>query len=472
MAHNAASVPCTCRMRTRLPPSSLTCLPDGPFPMSYMPASYSQPSMLVQSPSHTGDAFAPPSIPHQPFIPANPLAEAFMQLNHETESQATNHAGLPHACTSQLSLSLNASAGPGHCSSSKPSPGFVATHAHSNQHSPTLQKAPLGGCVFPILQDSFPCSTTFPFGSEDARSSSSARPASSGGRPQEFLSADAPSQERDSHAPGGARKRARQGASDSPHSTENAHIKRVRGSDGVSKKVCAIPRVPYVRHQQPKKLCPHCDDHPDGFRGEHELKRHVDRAHAREGRRKMWICVDPTTDGKFLANCKKCRSRKKYGAYYNAAAHLRRAHFNPRPRGPRSKDTKTEPRGGRGGGDDPPMHELKQHWMKEVDDYTVTSPEDLRDSSQDAPSPAQDTLKTPEPQSPLGQVFTDQLGRYNGCLAPDAFVNMTAQEQEQSCTVMARSDGTSAPYVGGLTADFDYGDFGFDTSLGFGHVPT
>ncbi|KFY17345.1 hypothetical protein V491_05028, partial [Pseudogymnoascus sp. VKM F-3775] len=53
---------------------------------------------------------------------------------------------------------------------------------------------------------------------------------------------------------------------------------------------------------------------------------------------------------------------------YNAAAHLRRAHFVPKPRG-RNKsgktDEKSEKRGGKGGGDWPPMKELKR-WMKEV----------------------------------------------------------------------------------------------------------
>jgi hypothetical protein len=73
----------------------------------------------------------------------------------------------------------------------------------------------------------------------------------------------------------------------------------------------------YQRPQHPKLLCPDCNDIPEGFRGEHELQRHKNRAHS--DRRKVWICVDSSNSG-FLANCKACRTQKRYGAYYNAAA--------------------------------------------------------------------------------------------------------------------------------------------------------
>jgi hypothetical protein len=100
----------------------------------------------------------------------------------------------------------------------------------------------------------------------------------------------------------------------------DAHkMARVKSDDGSWKQVGVLPREKqtYQRPQHPKLYCSYCKDHPEGFRGEHELQRHTNRAHS--DRRKVWICVDSSPDG-FLANCKACRTQKRYGAYYNAAA--------------------------------------------------------------------------------------------------------------------------------------------------------
>jgi hypothetical protein len=101
--------------------------------------------------------------------------------------------------------------------------------------------------------------------------------------------------------------------------------------------------------------------------------RHIDRQHTTY--RKVWICKDSTLkDGSRpvvpLSNCKACRNNKTYGAQYNAAAHLRRMHFFPckSKRGGRGKVT--EGRGGMGGGEEPPMDELK-NWMYEKVEVNV-----------------------------------------------------------------------------------------------------
>lgn len=141
----------------------------------------------------------------------------------------------------------------------------------------------------------------------------------------------------------------------------------------------------YRRPQQvPRLLCPQCNENPIGFRGEHELRRHHDRAH--NFPRKVWICVDPHTETaegwrpqRSLDICKQCREGKQYNIYYNAAAHLRHAHFSPRKRG---RQGRTEERGRRGGergiGNIPPIDWLKSNgFLVEIevgpDSYNPTS---------------------------------------------------------------------------------------------------
>ncbi|RYP27722.1 hypothetical protein DL767_007559 [Monosporascus sp. MG133] len=116
-------------------------------------------------------------------------------------------------------------------------------------------------------------------------------------------------------------------------------------------------RTTYQRPPLRRVFCGKCNEYPEGFRGEHELRRHTDAKHAALVKR--WVCTDPQSSTPNtpqpvipLAKCKACVTQKRYGAYYNAAAHLRRAHFNPH-------------RGGKASGDWPPMTILKD-WMREV----------------------------------------------------------------------------------------------------------
>ncbi|EPE03042.1 key lime pathogenicity protein [Ophiostoma piceae UAMH 11346] len=128
-----------------------------------------------------------------------------------------------------------------------------------------------------------------------------------------------------------------------------------------------ISKTQRERPAHQRLFCTHCSKHDAGFRGPHELQRHISRHHNIQ--RKRYICVDPRVDGtdsllmvfKPLETCKKCRDKKQYGADYNAAAHLRRAHFKermPRTKGrsqPAQDDTSSFPA----------METLK-HWIKEV----------------------------------------------------------------------------------------------------------
>jgi hypothetical protein len=143
-----------------------------------------------------------------------------------------------------------------------------------------------------------------------------------------------------------------------------AKIVEVAAEDGTRQKRAQISRASRRQPKETSKVsCPICDDHKEGFHGDHELRRHIDRTH--KGFRKVFICKDISPNGTFLAKCQRCRNRKTYGANYNAAAHLRRVHFNPCDmlKGGRGKVSLS--RGGIGGGDQPPMDVLR-NWMFET----------------------------------------------------------------------------------------------------------
>jgi hypothetical protein len=163
---------------------------------------------------------------------------------------------------------------------------------------------------------------------------------------------------------------------------DNHRMIRISSEDGTSKEVAAIPKASFQRPPRPKTYCHLCSDQPEGFHGEHELRRHIERVHSVV--RKVWVCVDISPDKTFLANCKACRNGKRYGANYNAAAHLRRTHFNPcqRGRGGRGKDS--EKRGGKGGGNLPPMDVLK-HWMEQREEVVLENAPYIDEPSSDVP---------------------------------------------------------------------------------------
>ncbi|KAI0545378.1 hypothetical protein F4679DRAFT_479413 [Xylaria curta] len=147
-------------------------------------------------------------------------------------------------------------------------------------------------------------------------------------------------------------------------------------SDDKNDGKAVIAKTKYIRPRQPKVFCDQCNEHKEGFRGEHELRRHKDAKH--QTHVKKFICVDPQELGlpvnvqvvNPLSKCKACKAQKKYGAYYNAAAHLRRTHFKEKPSRSKNKNSganggEDDKRGGKGGGDWPSMHELK-NWMQEI----------------------------------------------------------------------------------------------------------
>ena len=159
---------------------------------------------------------------------------------------------------------------------------------------------------------------------------------------------------------------------------------------GRSQEEAVVVKPTYQRPKRDRVFCKECDDHPDGFRGEGELRRHQDRQHKKMI--KKWVCVQPPgpdhpKPAQSLLRCKACtQQQKKYRAHYNAAAHLRRAHFRPKPRGgwKSSEVDEANRRGGKAGGDWPPMSELK-HWIMEVEEpaihYSDEEEEEIEETS-------------------------------------------------------------------------------------------
>lgn len=142
--------------------------------------------------------------------------------------------------------------------------------------------------------------------------------------------------------------------------------------------------------------CPACTDYPDGFRSEHELRRHTNRVHRKA--RKVWMTIDTSADKTFLANCKACQTGKKYNECYNAASHLRRMHFHPHKRGERKMTAAEARRGGKPGDLDPPMDILKANWLREVDEVLGDESELIDDEAENTSLSPQQILPPPPPQ--------------------------------------------------------------------------
>ncbi|KAH8735450.1 hypothetical protein BGZ61DRAFT_379651 [Ilyonectria robusta] len=172
-------------------------------------------------------------------------------------------------------------------------------------------------------------------------------------------------------------------------------------------------RPSYQKPSLRRVYCDKCNEHPDGFRGEHELRRHIDAKHSPMVKR--WICKEPKHSNSSspqpvipLSRCKACLAQKRYGAYYNAAAHLRRAHFRPH-------------RAGKASGDWPSMTVLK-NWMREV--------QQTADTNDDASSSGDE-------DTDLGSVagYTDANQQHSPMAEPPRLATATVPTQLSSSSV-------------------------------------
>lgn len=157
--------------------------------------------------------------------------------------------------------------------------------------------------------------------------------------------------------------KATNGSTTSRHSEKKGHgrnLPAIKPGKNPNSPPVATSKSSYQRPPHPRVYCDKCSAHPEGFRGDHELRRHTDREHART--RKMYVIKDISKGKTLLAKCKACQSGKKYGVDYNAAAHLRRQHFKPKNRNGKNKQKVTSTIDHTV----PEMSELRK-WMIEVE---------------------------------------------------------------------------------------------------------
>lgn len=120
------------------------------------------------------------------------------------------------------------------------------------------------------------------------------------------------------------------------------------------------PRIKPPQQKPPgrRAYCNICNEVPEGFPGDYELRRHTDAKHSSPAR--GWICTEPSRTGAAaglrplipLSKCKSCVRKRAYAAYYSAAIHLRRQHF-------------ISPETGKAGSEVPPIAGLED-WIREV----------------------------------------------------------------------------------------------------------
>lgn len=104
------------------------------------------------------------------------------------------------------------------------------------------------------------------------------------------------------------------------------------------------------RHKSSKFLCTICNDHPGGFRGPHELDRHM-RRHDSNKMTKKFICRDPASVGikpdvqaiNPLSKCESCSAKKHYDTADGAIAHLYIAHMRDPSTGKSHADQSKRP---------------------------------------------------------------------------------------------------------------------------------
>ncbi|KAJ6258680.1 hypothetical protein Dda_6728 [Drechslerella dactyloides] len=218
------------------------------------------------------------------------------------------------------------------------------------------------------------------------------------------------------------------------------------------------------RKRQKKQWCPHCNDHKEGFRGPHELARHMNIQHTTK--KTVYIVYDDSPEQNMFKDCKHCTRRKIYGQDYNAACHLRRAHFNKRLK----TDTPAQREFKQLHPDHPPMEELRPWLRKCIVDVSKLKEKKYIDSQDEAiikmePAVKYDdqALSDLEPEQDQDHLISDDDCRLDGPATPPPEPHSELEQQldsQQSAPKLVMNDSMLDSFV-----DLDF-QFGLDSTTG------
>ncbi|KAF3933932.1 hypothetical protein ABW19_dt0206161 [Dactylella cylindrospora] len=220
------------------------------------------------------------------------------------------------------------------------------------------------------------------------------------------------------------------------------------------------------RKRQKKQWCHLCNDHKDGFRGPHELARHMNIQH--QTKKTVFIVFDDSPGGSMFKDCKHCSRRKIYGQDYNAACHLRRAHFNKR--------MKTDPVELREfkqmHPDHPPMEELRPWLRKCLVDVSLLRDKKYIDNQDDAllkvePAVKHDEVSSSEQDHDNGGSDDEPQQRQAG--TPPEYQTEAEPEQEPEAQDTALDVSMSDDNIASSFLDFQ--DLGIESNMVDGTQP-
>ncbi|KAF3923212.1 hypothetical protein ABW20_dc0110139 [Dactylellina cionopaga] len=205
------------------------------------------------------------------------------------------------------------------------------------------------------------------------------------------------------------------------------------------------------RKRQKKQWCHLCNDHKEGFRGPHELARHMNIQH--QTKKTVFIVYDDSPEGNMLKDCKHCSRRKIYGQDYNAACHLRRAHFNKRLK----TDTPEEREYKQLHPDMPPMEELRPWLRKCLVDVSMLTDKKYVDNNDAAILKVEHTVKNEDSSSDQDKDvdISDDEPQHEGPATPPPEPEAEPEYQREASPEVTMTDSM----LHNNFMDFDFNEF-------------